>query len=198
MDDAEDPNLGNDSETMSFSDFPEDVQLCILSFLTPFDISTFACTSKRFVSLCRSDSTWFSMCDRRWGSKTQISKWGNGRIGYKRLYKTLIEYENLIGFWRPSDEGIRGTLSPPLVFFEWGPSFIISSRVSPSKNGTYQVMKLPFLWMSLSSDGEAVNYVDLDNELIPVSISFMGKTHMVVEENQRFDYSCSSDKKQRV
>ena len=39
--------------SISFTDFPEDVQLCILSFLTPSEVSAFACTSKRFVSLCR-------------------------------------------------------------------------------------------------------------------------------------------------
>ncbi|KAI9091384.1 hypothetical protein K1719_028195 [Acacia pycnantha] len=48
--------------SISFTDFPEDVQLCILPFLTPSEIATFACTSKQFGSLCSNDSElWFSL-----------------------------------------------------------------------------------------------------------------------------------------
>ncbi|KAJ0699957.1 putative F-box domain-containing protein [Helianthus annuus] len=50
---------------LQFSDFPEDVQLCILSFLTPPEISSFACTSKRFLTLCRTDS---KLCEDLIGS----------------------------------------------------------------------------------------------------------------------------------
>lgn len=199
-------NYTNDetgSFPFSFTDFPEDVQLCVLSFLTPSEVANFACTSKRSVSLCRSDSElWYTMCDRRWGSKTQIRKWGNGKITYKLLYRTLNEWENLIGFWRRSGQGKSlGVPSPPLIFFEWGSSFLTGSRVSPSKNCTYHVLKSPFLWMSLTSDGEIVNFLDPDgrlespeefgspqsgcseSELVPVNVSFMGKNHVVVEEN---------------
>ncbi|XP_030537853.2 F-box protein At3g12350 [Rhodamnia argentea] len=201
----------------SFADFPEDVHLCILSFLTPSEIANFSCTSKRFVSLCRSNAKlWYALCDRRWGSKTQIRKWGNGKIGYRLLYKTLSEWESLIGFWRRS--GQRSTSSsavataavvppPPLVSFEWGPSFVAGSRVSPSEDGTYGVVKSPFLWMSLSSSGEPVNFVDPDGksgefgsnycddsirktDLIPVDVNFMGCTYLVVEENMGL--GCSS------
>ncbi|KAJ7958267.1 F-box protein [Quillaja saponaria] len=202
-------------DSFSFTDFPEDVQLCILSFLTPSEIGTFACTSKRFASLCKDDSKmWFTMSDRRWGSKTQIRKWGNGKIPYRLLYKTLNRWENLIGFWRRSGSGNIGISSPSLLFFEWGSSFITGSRVSPSKNGTYHVIKAPFLWMSLSSEGQFVNFLDPDgraelsgefarsgkfdfseNDLIPVNVSFMGKSHFVVEENQRFAYSSFQEKK---
>ncbi|KAB2628638.1 F-box protein [Pyrus ussuriensis x Pyrus communis] len=78
-----DPSLAIDKSAcvIHFSDFPEDVQLCIISFLTPPEVASFAYTSKRFVSLCKSDDKLlFNMCDCRWGSKTQIKKWGNGKI----------------------------------------------------------------------------------------------------------------------
>lgn len=195
--------------SLSFTDFPEDVQLCILSFLTPSDISNFACTSKRFVSLCRDDPRlWFSMCHRKWGSKTQINKWGNGKISYKLLYNTLLEYENLIGFWRRSG----AESDSPLIFFEWGPFHIAGSRVKPSRTGTYEVIKLPFLWIGITSKGEIVNYLDpvgkvelsenvmnlddlgfAESELVPVNVNFVGRAHVVVEENvTAFGYSCSS------
>ncbi|KAL6215393.1 hypothetical protein ACLB2K_014824 [Fragaria x ananassa] len=200
----EDPKLHIEelNDTVSFSDFPEDVQLCILSFLTPPDISSFACTSKRFVSLCKNDGKlWFSMCERRWASRTQIKKWGGGKITYRNLYQTLSRWENLIGFWR---QGGQAT-TPPLIFFEWGPSFLTGSRVSPAKDGGYGVVKAPFLWMSLSPEGQVVNFLDpegraeisaaelssgrgniSDKDLVPVNLSLMGKTHFVVEEDMSF------------
>lgn len=201
--------------SISFIDFPEDVQLCILSFLTPDDVASFACTSKRCVSLCRDDGKlWFAMCDKRWGSMTQIRKWGKGRISYRLLYKTLNKWENLIGFWRRSGSGTDGTSSPPLVFFEWGSSFLTGSRVLPSTNGTYDVIKAPFLWMSLSQEGQVVNFLDPDgrsdiladfsssgineyseNDLVPVNVSFMGKSHFVVEEDLSFTYSNTPEQK---
>ncbi|KAL1353607.1 hypothetical protein HN51_017526 [Arachis hypogaea] len=211
------------ASSLSFSDFPEDVQLCILSFLSPTEIATFSCTSKRFVSLCTSDSRlWFTMCERRWGSKTQINKWVKGAVTYRHLYRTLSEWENLIGFWRRSGPGSASISSPSLLFFEWWDTCISGFRVSPSTNGSYGVVKAPFLWMGLSDDGQIVNLLDPDgrgevsvpefaavpangevglteNELIPVNLSFMGRTHFVVEENQSFaaanSSSWSSDQK---
>ncbi|KAK6116033.1 hypothetical protein DH2020_008302 [Rehmannia glutinosa] len=190
---------------LSFSDFPDDVQLCVLSFLRPSDLAAFSCTCKRFFSLYRHDQRlWFSMCHRRWGSKTLINKWVNGKISYKRLYGILEEYENLIGFWRRCGDTAAAASSPPLVFFEWGPFYITGSRVSPSKNRGYEVIKKPFLWMSIASKGEPVNYLDPDgkfalteedllgesgfveNELIQVNVGFIGESHVVVEENLGF------------
>ncbi|KAL2498187.1 F-box protein [Abeliophyllum distichum] len=148
----------------SFSDFPEDVQLCILSFLDPSELGSFACTSKKFVSLCRDDQRlWFSMCDRRWGSYTQLNRWGQGRISYKHLYRILREYENLVGFWRRCGITTAASVnSPPapLLFLDWGPFYITGSRISPSKNGSYEIIRSPFLWMSITSKGEPVNYLD--------------------------------------
>ncbi|XP_052203660.1 F-box protein At3g12350-like [Diospyros lotus] len=205
------------SFSFSFSDFPEDVQFSVLSFLAPSELATFACTSKRFLSLCRSDGKlWFALCHRRWGSRTQIAKWGQGNVNYRRLYRTLNEYENLIGFWRRSGQGknAAGAASPTLVFFEWGPSFVVGSRVFPSKTRTYQVVKTPFLWLSVMPDGSPVSFLDPDcrsesavdvvqssefsfreNELLAVNVYFMGKCHLVVEENINFAYSNSMEEK---
>ncbi|XP_047168980.1 F-box protein At3g12350 [Vigna umbellata] len=179
------------NQEISFTDFPEDIQVCILSFLAPSEIATLACTSKQLGSLCGRDSKlWFSMCQRRWGSKTRITQWGNakGTISYRHLYNTLHHWENFLGFWR------RSGLNPLLLFFEWGPSFISASRVSPSESLAYGVTKTPFLWMSLSEEGDVVTFLDPDgkpdgergiqSELIAVDVSFMGKTHFVVEEKQ--------------
>ncbi|XP_010556466.1 PREDICTED: F-box protein At3g12350 isoform X2 [Tarenaya hassleriana] len=197
---------GIDAFALSFSDIPEDVQLCVLSFLSPAEISSFACTSRRFAALCRDDGKlWHAMCDRRWGRKTQIQKWGKGRIGYRVLYRTLSEWENLIGFWRRCGRANPAASSPPLVFFEWGPSFMLGSRVSPTGNGTYHVMKTPFLWMGLSQEGRVVNFLDLDGKpgsgfgiedlgftngnFVPVDVNFMGNCHFMVEENRCSTYN---------
>ncbi|CAI0464547.1 unnamed protein product [Linum tenue] len=205
------------SSPYSFADFPEDVQLCILSFLNPIEIANFACTSKRFGPLCQNDSKlWYALCDRRWGSKTQIGKWGEGKISYKLLYKTLNKWENLIGFWRRCGQSQQkvnpaaaaaGVAKPPgLVFFEWGPSFLRGSRVSPSQNGTYGVLKSPFLIMGISAEGQIANYLDpegqngADCELgspetdsIHVNVNFIGDFHFSVEEDESFANRRSSN-----
>uniref|UniRef100_A0A7N0RBW0 F-box protein n=1 Tax=Kalanchoe fedtschenkoi TaxID=63787 RepID=A0A7N0RBW0_KALFE len=197
-----------DSSTLNFADFPEDVQLCILSFLAPSDIATFACTSSRSNSLCRSDKKlWYAMCDRRWGGRTDIRKWGGGKVAYKALYRTLNEWEDLIGFWRRSGLGQRqsaGIEPPALVFFEWGVSYLGGFRVSPGRGSGYGVVKSPFLMMGLGESGEVVNFLDpdgrseltadldveklgfSDSDLISVNVSFMGRNHLMVEENSRF------------
>ncbi|KAE8682800.1 F-box protein [Hibiscus syriacus] len=207
-----DPKGPNES-SFSFSDFPEDVQLCILSFLSLSEIANFACTSKRFLSLCRNDTKiWFTLCQRWWGSLTQINRWGGGKITYKLLYKTLTQWENLIGFWRHCGRAGLSGQCPRLIVFEWGPSFVSGSRVCPYKNGTYHVTKAPFLWMGISSDGQIVYFLDLegqaekpsgdfdrwlefvclDQNLVPANVNFMGKDHFIVEENSNFWNSCKS------
>ncbi|KAJ9186840.1 hypothetical protein P3X46_002369 [Hevea brasiliensis] len=195
----------------SFVDFPEDIQFYILSLLTPTEIGNFACTSRRFSRLCQNGSKlWYAICDRRWGSKTQIKKWGNGKISYKLLYKTLKKWENLIGFWRRCGQSQQkqtaGVKSAALIFFEWGPSFLSGYRLSPSSKGTYDVTKTPFLWMGISPEGKTVNFLDpdghsnglsgesgsLEMDWIPVNVNFIGDIHFSVEENVGLAYSRSS------
>ncbi|KAK1391555.1 F-box protein [Heracleum sosnowskyi] len=201
----------NDTVSLPFSEFPEDVQLIILSFLTPSEITSFSCTSKRFNSLLNAESKlWFFLCARKFGSKTQINKWGSGQISYKCLYKILSELEILIGFWRRSGPskndggggGDKDDVAPVLLCFEWGPCYVIGYRVLGSKNGGYDVVKAPCLWVCLDSEGERLSYLDLncrvggfdelgcvENELIRVSVSFMGDWHFVVEESVSFEKS---------
>ncbi|KAE8659170.1 F-box protein [Hibiscus syriacus] len=205
------PKDRNES-SFSFSDFPEDVQLCILSFLFPPEIANFASTSKRFVSLCRNTKLWFTLCQRRWGSNTQINKWGGGKITYKLLYKTLTQWENLIGFWRHCDRAAVSGQCPRLIVFEWGSSFISGSRICLSQNDSYHVTKTPFLWMGISPDGQIVYFLDPEGQteipsgdfdswlefvclyqnLVPANVNFMGKDHFIVEENSTFWHSCKS------
>ncbi|XP_042448101.1 F-box protein At3g12350-like [Zingiber officinale] len=198
-----------DSE-MSFSDFPEDVQINILSFLSPSEVSAFACTSRRFAALCGvsdpDSALWLAMCERRWGSCTSLRSWSSSpAASFSRLYKELDRWESLIGFWRRIGRG-----GPHLVFFEWGPSYIAGSRIFPAPDACgegYGVLKVPFLWLGLSRCGEAISLLhpggcsdssaDLlgtvpdssvspsgfsDRDLVPVSINFMGCSHFVVED----------------
>lgn len=168
---------------MPFADFPDDVLLCVLSFLSPADVSSFASASKGCDSLCRRTESrlWFAMCHRRWGSKARFSA---ANISHRLLYRTLSRWDDLIGFWRRS--GGAGNESPPLVLFEWGPNSVHGSRISPSKDGTYGVVKSPFLRLSLSPDGEVSSFMDPSGggDLVPVSVSVFGRTHFVVEEEE--------------
>ncbi|KAK1368268.1 hypothetical protein POM88_034360 [Heracleum sosnowskyi] len=183
--------------------------LIIHSFLTPSEITSFSSTSKRFNSLLNAESKlWFFLCARKFGSKTQINKWGSGQISYTRIYKILSELENLIGFWRRSGPskndggGAKDDVAHVLLCFEWGSCYVIGYRVLGSKNGGYDVVKVPCLWVCLDSKGERLSYLDLncrvggfdelgcvENELIRVSVSFMGDWHFVVEESVCFEKS---------
>ncbi|OAY79119.1 F-box protein [Ananas comosus] len=184
----------------TFSDFPEDVQLNILSFLSPLEVSAFACTSRRFSSLCggaSSGTLWLAMCHRRWGSVTRPRSWSPSSSP-RLLYRTLDRWENLIGFWRRVG---ASAAAPALVFFEWGASSIAASAVSPSPGpGSYGVLKVPFLWMGLSPRGDPLCFLlrpagsrsespsePSDPDPIPVTVSFMGRNHFVVEEDRSFD-----------
>ncbi|XP_078435324.1 F-box family protein [Wolffia australiana] len=189
----------------SLVEFPDDVQICILSFLRCADVASVACTCRRFAALCGEERLWIAVCDRRWGSKTQIRRWirhgGDLSFNFRALFKILSRWESLIGFWRRIGRGDEGT--PPLVFFEWGPSFITGSRVSPSGDpGSYDVVKIPFIWMSLSPLGDPICLVRLslrldsaeflgnladgsgfaDSDMVPVTVCFMGENHFVVDE----------------
>ncbi|KAM7266210.1 hypothetical protein ACFE04_004107 [Oxalis oulophora] len=192
---------------LPFPDFPIDIQVTILSFLSPIHLINFACTSKRFDSLCRNDAKlWSTMCDRRFGAKTQISNWGCGKISYKLLYQTLHRYENLLGLWRRCgvDWAPSLRMTPLSILFEWGPSFLTGSWVENCEfEGECDAVKLPpFLFMGISSDGKILNYVDLDGrivglgefvsfsqlgvvekDLVLVNVNFIEKDHLLVKEN---------------
>ncbi|XP_073135257.1 F-box protein At3g12350-like [Henckelia pumila] len=151
---------------LPFSDFPEDVQLCIISFLRRSELEAFAATSKKYFHLCNNDERlWFLKCSRRWGSRTQIHNWGGGKISYRNLFRLLNQYESLIGIW--SYDYICVGYSK-LVLFEWGPFYITGNRVFPSQNRGYNVIKKPFLWITLTSDGQTLNYLDR-NETLPLT-----------------------------
>ncbi|KAL5988234.1 hypothetical protein ACLOJK_035997 [Asimina triloba] len=213
-----DAPLAHGAEAFSFVDFPEDVQLSILSFLSLPEISSFSLTSKRFLPLARPDSQlWCALCHRRWSTKTDVRAWGNGKISFHLLFKTLSRYENLIGFWRRMGSNSPSPAAPggsPLVFFEWGPSYITGSRLSPSRSNGYGVVKTPFIWIGLSSRGEPLNFVGSssaagdfahaaesgisgDPDMVPVNVSFVGKSHVVLDENlgyyRRNDFGITED-----
>ncbi|URE41628.1 F-Box protein [Musa troglodytarum] len=204
---------------MSFSDFPEDIQLNILSFLSPTEIFAFASTSRRFAA--HESPLWLFMCERRWGFSTRLRSWScsaaaGRRSPFARLYKALDRWEDLIGFWRRIGPG-----EPRLVLFEWGPSYIVGSRVSPSTKAArdgYGILKLPFLWLGLSSRGEPICFLhpgcrldsvaDLlgsvsdstisssgfsDPNLVPVTVSFMGCNRFVLEENWGYYANASAE-----
>ena len=187
---------------ISFCDFPEDVHVSVLSFLEPAEIAAFSCTSRRFASLCAHERLWLCMCERRWGSKTSIRRWvegGKQKGSYYLLYKSLNRWENIIGFWRRI--GRRGDWGgSSLVYFAWESGFITGSLVSQSnESGSYEVVKVPFIWLGLSTRGElmcfsrptrlfesssysALNSGLLDSDLLPATIGFIGQNHFVVEE----------------
>ncbi|XP_073153014.1 F-box protein At3g12350-like [Henckelia pumila] len=157
----------------SFSDLPEDAQLRVLSFVSRPNLKAFACTSKKFSALCTNDDRlWLLKCTRRWGSRTQITKWGGGNIiSYKALFNLLKDYETLIRFWIYINESkeLMPLSSPPLLLFEWCSFYITGYRVSPSKDGGYGVIKTPFIWITATCDGEGLVYLDTSNGTVSLT-----------------------------
>ncbi|KAM7278991.1 hypothetical protein ACFE04_006125 [Oxalis oulophora] len=203
------------TSSLSFFEFPEDVQVNILSFLSPNDIFNFALTSKQFIPLSKNDTKlWFTLCHRRWGSNTHISKWVVGSITYKHLYKTLHQYDNLIGLWRRC--GGTGTLSPSsssssqlVVSFQWGPSFLTGTWVN-NNNSISSIKPAPFFFLGISSNGQVSKFVDLnghtnqlgefldfsqlgvfENDLVSVNVNFIQSNYLLVEENRNRTSSLS-------
>lgn len=107
----------------------------------------------------------------------------------------MCELDGLIGFWRRSGERNKncnvGDFVPALLFFQWGDCCVTGSRVSPSKNGDYGEC-VSFLDPNCKVEvfDELVKKCDdlgfVENELIPVNVNFMGKCHVVVEENLNY------------
>ncbi|PKI31113.1 hypothetical protein CRG98_048497 [Punica granatum] len=65
-------------------------------------------------------------------------------------------------------ESFSTTSPPPLVFFNWEPSFTSQLKGHPL---LYSVFKSLFLWLSLSPSGKVVNFLDPDGK----SSSFSSK-----------------------
>lgn len=141
----------------SLTDLSEDTLSCVLSFLRPRDLSACARVCRRLRELCSEEGkVWPPMCERRWGSRTNLSRWGNGRIPYRLLYGTLARWENLIGFWRGVGNGGCGFLT----LFEWAPHRIVGYKVVPAGLDNYGVRKIPFLWMGIFEDGQIMCFLD--------------------------------------
>ncbi|KAK6939727.1 hypothetical protein RJ641_029258 [Dillenia turbinata] len=203
---ANDPLHAHDS--ISFSDFPEMFNFVISYTLRNRHLFLHIKTLRYALPIPQQALVFTLRSQIRFQNPNQ--EMGPVRINFKVLYKTLSGYENLIGFWRRSGHvsALDGVVTQtPLIFFEWGSSFISGSRVSPTKDGSFGVVKSPFIWIGLNPNGESENFLDLDckfefsgdferlnvleNDLLPVNVNFMGKTHVVVEENLSF--VCSSN-----
>ncbi|XP_057832252.2 F-box protein At3g12350 isoform X2 [Cryptomeria japonica] len=148
-----------ENHCMALSDLAEDVVVRILSFLSPAEIAACCCLSRRFHGLCTDDrKVWMAMCEKRWGAKTDVKKWGNVKISYMVLYQVLDKWDNLVGFWRGVGRGGHG----PLVTFDWGHNCLIGTRIIPVRPGSYEVRKVPFLWLGVSSHGKGLCFIDPD------------------------------------
>lgn len=135
-------------------DLSEDALSCVLSFLLPADIRACAGVCRRLRDVCRQEGkVWAAMCQRRWGSFTSPSRWGHGCIPFTLLYAILARWEHLIGFWRGVGNGF-------LALFEWAPNCVVGHKVVPAGLDSYAVCKIPFLWMTLSEDGQVTCLLD--------------------------------------
>lgn len=149
----------NSSPLTNLDNIAEDAIVCILSFLSPDEITACRCLNRRLRDLCSDDArVWLAICERRWGTSTEIRRWGNGKIKYRLLYDILERWHNLIGFWRGVGHGGNG----PLVVFDWGAYSVVASRIMPARVGGYEVRKVPFLWTGLSGEGKGLSFVNPD------------------------------------
>lgn len=149
----------NSSSFTTLDNISEDAVVCILSFLSPDEISACRCLNRRLRDLCSDDRrVWLAVCQRRWGASTEVRSWGSGKIEYRLLYDILERWDNLVGFWRGVGHGGNG----PLVVFDWGPCCIVASRIMPVKVGSYEVCKVPFLWTGVSGEGKSLSFINPD------------------------------------
>ena len=108
------------------------------------------------------------MCERRFGSATDICKWGaGGRVSSKVIHSVLSHFENVVGFWR----GVENVRHGSLVVFEWDSCKIAGYRITPARSSTYEVCKVPFVaigWIGVSHKQRPVCLLDPDwAQLVP-------------------------------
>ncbi|XP_024519920.1 F-box protein At3g12350-like [Selaginella moellendorffii] len=145
-----------------FLDQADDGVLCaIFSFLSPRDIASCAAVCRRLQRLCRDDTDlWLALCHRRWAGFTSLRDWSRSVLGddgelgfmrYRGLYKLLAKWGSLIGFWR----GVNGNRSQ-ILGFEWRRNSIHGFRIVPASRGSYQVRRIPFLWLGAAANGKEI------------------------------------------
>ncbi|KAL3677336.1 hypothetical protein R1sor_027284 [Riccia sorocarpa] len=141
----------------------DDSLSAVLSFLSPSDIIACARVCRYLRSFCKDDNkVWLPMCERRWGAQTSVQKWGRGKVLFRVLYSLLMKLDNLVGFWRGVGHGC-------LVIFEWGPHYVMGSRVVPCRPTSYEVHKIPFVWVGVSENGNQICLCDPDRSITPHS-----------------------------
>ncbi|MCO5610135.1 hypothetical protein L7F22_064370 [Adiantum nelumboides] len=164
-------------------DLTEDVLSFVLSFLRPGEVRACARVCRRLREVCRQEGkVWAAMCQRRWGSLTSPFRWGHGRIPFTLLYSTLAKWEDLIGFWRGVSNGF-------LARFDWAPDCIVGHKVVPAGLDSYAVRKIPFLWMTLSDDGQMTCLIDPAFKTIGASRHRSESCLMVQDRTSSFSVS---------
>ncbi|KAL2636451.1 hypothetical protein R1flu_007930 [Riccia fluitans] len=160
-------NSGDDEQQpqneWNFCSIGDDCLSAILSFLSPSDIVACAGVCRHLRFFCKDDhKVWLPMCERKWGAQTSVHKWGRGNVFFRVLYSMLMKLENLVGFWRGVGHG-------SLVAFEWGSHYVMGFRIIPSRPGSYEVYKIPFVWVGVSENGSQVCLCDPDRTITPLS-----------------------------